>query len=243
MVIPEIKLHTMRLPFLTGLFLLTALSASAQLGLNQWDDGYFYDANGKKVPGQIVVSPSGRSPQDSEGFILFRKDKGEEKEKLTASMVHSFVAGRDSFTVAHAPRTGVWTGRSIDFVKVLVNEPTKLYATTGGAAGGRGMSPGIRPSLGIGGGSFGSGIGGGLGINLGGGGGKSKPVYYYGDDPNSLTELRKDNFVEIMSEIMASQPEIVEKIKNKKYRYGNMDQLVLDFYRAKEASPKPQTAG
>ena len=236
MVIPEIKHDTMRLSFLTGLFLLTALSASAQLGLNQWDDGYFYDSNGKKVPGQIVVSPSGRSPQDSEGFILFRKDKGEEKEKLTASMVRSFVAGRDSFTVAHAPRTGPWTGRSIDFVKVLVDEPMKLYATTGG--GGGGMSPGIRPSLGIGGGSFGSGVGGGLGINLGGGGGKGKTAYYYGDDPNSLTELRKDNFVQVMSEIMASQPEIVEKIKNKKYRYGNINELILDFYRLKEASPK-----
>jgi hypothetical protein len=215
----------MRLPFLLGLFLLSAVSASAQLGLNQWDDGYFYDANGKKVSGQIVANPSGRSPQDSEGYILFRKDKGEEKEKLTASIVRSFVAGKDSFTVAHAPRTGTWNGRSIDFVKVLVDEPMKLYAANGVAGGG--MGPGIRPSLGIG-----------LGINLGGGGGKGKTVYYYGDDANSLTELRKDNFVEIMSEVMASQPEIVEKIKNKKYRLGNMDQLVFDFYQLKEASPK-----
>ncbi len=238
MVIPKIKLNTMRLPFLLSLFLLTAFSASAQLGLNQWDDGYFYDASGKKVSGQIVVSPSGRGPQNNEGFILFRKDKGEEKETLTASMIRSFVAGKDSFTVAHAPRSEAWTGRSIDFVKVLVDEPLKLYATTGGGRGG--MSPGISPSFGIGGGSFGSGVGGGLGINLGGGrGGKGKNAYFYGDNPSSLTELKRENFIPIMTEIMANQPDIVEKIKNKKYRYGNMDQLILDFYKLKEAPPKP----
>ncbi|MGI4750659.1 MAG: hypothetical protein ACRYFB_08500 [Janthinobacterium lividum] len=217
--------------------LLTAFSASAQLGLNQWDDGYFYDANGNKFVGQIVVSPSGRGPQNNEGFILYRKDKGEQKETLSASMIRSFVAGKDSFTVAHAPRSEKWTGRGIDFVKVLVNEPLKLYATTGG--GGGGMSPGIRPSFGIGGGSFGSGVGGGLGINLGGGrGGKGKSAYYYGDNPNSLKELNRENFIPIMAEVMASEPDIVEKIKNKKYRYGQMDQLILDFYKLKEASPK-----
>ena len=224
----------MRLPLLILLFSGIAFSASAQLGLNQWDDGYFYDASGNKVPGQIVVNPSGRSPQESEGYILFRKDKGEDKEKLTASMIRSFVAGKDSFTVAHAPRSGAWTGRSIDFVKVLVNEPLKLYATTGGGNGG-GMAPGIRPSFGIGGGSFGTGMGGGLGINLGGGRGKSKSAYFYGDNPNNLTELRKDNFIEVMSEIMASEPEIADKIKNKKYKYRDMDQLILDFYKLKDA--------
>jgi len=226
----------MRLPLLILLFSGIAFSASAQLGLNQWDDGYFYDSSGKKVIGQIAVNPSGRGPENNEGFILFRKDKGEEKEKLTASMVRSFVAGKDSFTVAHAPRSGAWTGRSIDFVKVLVNEPLKLYATTGDSRNGGGMGPGIRPSFGIGGGSFGTGMGGGLGINLGGGrGGKGKSAYFYGDNPNNLTELRKDNFIEVMSEIMASEPEIVEKIKNKKYKYGNMDELVLDFYKLKDA--------
>jgi len=225
----------MRAAILSFFFLTIAFSASAQLGLNQWDDGYFYDANGKKVSGQIVVSPSGRSPQDSEGFILFRNDKGEEKEKLTASMVRSFVAGKDSFTVAHAPRSRAWTGRSIDFVKVLVNEPLKLYETTGG---GGGMSPGISPSLGIGGGSFGGGMGGGLGINLGGGrGGKGKNAYFYGDNPNALTELKREDFIPIMTEIMASEPDIVEQIKNKKYRYGNMDKLILEFYKLKEAHP------
>lgn len=221
---------------LFGLFSLSTFSASAQLGLNQWDDGYFYDASGNKFIGQIVVNPSGRGPQNNEGFILYRKDKGEEKETLTASMIRSFVAGKDSFTVAHAPRVENWTGRSIDFVKVLVNEPLKLYATTGG---GGGFSPGISPSFGIGGGSFGSGMGGGLGINLGGGrGGKGKNAYYYGDDANNLKELKRDEFIPVMSEIMASQPEIVEKIKNKKYRYGQMNQLILDFYALKEASPK-----
>ncbi|WP_419801165.1 hypothetical protein [Mucilaginibacter sp.] len=235
MVYPDMKTASLRLLMFVSL-LMTAFSASAQLGLNQWDDGYFYDANGTKFVGQIVANPSGRGPQNNEGFILYRKDKGEQKETLSASMIRSFVAGKDSFTVAHAPRSEKWAGRGIDFVKVLVNEPLKLYATTGG---GGGLSPGISPSFGIGGGSFGSGVGGGLGINLGGGrGGKGKNAYYYGDDPNSLKELNRDNFIPIMSEIMASQPEIVEKIKNKKYRYGQMDKLIFDFYQLKEASPK-----
>ena len=232
---PEMKTLSMRLPLLILLFSAITFSASAQLGLNQWDDGYFYDASGNRVIGQIVANPSGRSPQDSEGFILFRKDKGEEKEKLTASMIRSFVAGKDSFTVAHAPRSQEWTGRSIDFVKVLVDEPLKLYATTGGGNGG-GMSPGIRPSFGIGGGSFGAGVGGGLGISLGGGrGGRGKSAYFFGDDANHLTELTRENFMPVMSEIMASEPEIAEKIKTKKYKYGKMDDLIFDFYKLKDA--------
>lgn len=232
----------MRSTLLILLFSAIAFSASAQLGLNQWDDGYFYDSSGKKVIGQIAVNPSGRGPENNEGFILFRKDKGEEKQSLSASMVRSFVAGRDSFTVAHAPRSQGWTGKSIDFVKVLVNEPMKLYQTTGDGRSNGGMSPGIRPSFGIGGGSFGGGMGGGLGINLGGGRGRGqgagKSAYFYGDSANNLTELKKDDFIPVMSEIMASEPEIVEKIKNKKYKYGNMDQLILDFYKLKEAQPR-----
>lgn len=232
MVIEKSKLN-MRSSLFILLFSTIACSASAQFGGgNKWEDGYFYDAAGEKILGQIVANPSGKAPEQNEAFILFRTDKGADKEHLTASMVKSFVIGRDSFTVAHAPNSEDWPGKSIDFVKVLVNEPLKLYSVNG--SGGGGLRPGFSPSIGIGGGSFGSAMGGGLGISLGGGRGKGKSAYYYGDGPNSLTELKKDNFIPIMTEVMASEPEIVEKIKNKKYKYHNIEQLITDFNKAKE---------
>ena len=48
MVYPDMKTASLRLLMFVSL-LMTAFSASAQLGLNQWDDGYFYDANGTKI--------------------------------------------------------------------------------------------------------------------------------------------------------------------------------------------------
>lgn len=218
----------MRYLIIISFLLIYNVSNAQLLGLgNRWEAGYYYDVNGQKVNGLIDQRPSGRSPQPGEGFILFKETKDAEKQKLSASMIRSYVIATDSFTVTHNNYNELRTENGMDFIKVLVDEPLKLYAgsTHTGSA--------VRPSIGGGLGS-GGGIGGGISINLGKGG-SSRFVYYYGTNPDMLTEVTRKNFAEIMTEIFASQPDAVEKIKNKTYKFNDIPDLVAYFNQLKPA--------
>ena len=219
--------------------ILFAVSANAQVLGSKFRPGYYYDINGQKVEG-LIRSGTGKKPIGGEGYITFKEDEKAEKQNLSASMIHGFVIGTDSFTVAHAPRQGNWSANELDFVEVMINAPLKLYAinSSGGGGGGRsGLSPGI--GFGMGGGL---GIGTGLGLSLGSGafgGGGGHIVYYYGSDTGTITEIKKQNFVEVMSEVMDDEPQTVEDIKNKKYKFGDMDKLV-DYYNKQHTAPANQ---
>lgn len=218
----------MRTIIITFLLFFHTVSNAQILGLgNRWEAGYYYDVNGQKVNGLISRDPSGKSPQPGEGFIICKAAKDAEKQKLSASMIRSFVIGRDSFTVTHNTHNELRTLNGIDFIKVLVNEPLKLYAAT--AAVEKAVSPAIGGGFGNGGG-----IGGGVSINLGRGS-ASRFVYYYGTNPDLLTEVTHKNYVEILSEIMASQPEAVEKIRNKTYKFNDLPKLTAYFNQLRTA--------
>lgn len=57
-----------------------------------------------------------------------------------------------------------------------------------------------------------------------------KSEYYFSDDPDNIIELTKKNFIEIMSKIMSEKPELIERIKDKRLRIGDMD-AVFYFYK------------
>ncbi|MGV8880283.1 MAG: hypothetical protein ACOH2A_14785 [Sphingobacteriaceae bacterium] len=216
----------MRSILIISLLFFQTVSNAQLLGLgNRWEAGHYYDVNGQKVDGFISRDPAGKSPQPGEGFIIYKAAKDAEKQKLSASMIRSFVIGLDSFTVTHNTHNELRTLNGIDFIKVLVNEPLKLYAAN--AAVGRAVSPAIGGGFGSGGG-----IGGGVSINLGRGG-ASRFVYYYGTNPDMLTEVTHKNYVEILSEIMAGQPEAVEKIRKKTYKFNDLPKLIVYFYQLK----------
>src|SRR6185437_10056996 len=86
------------------LLFLSAVCVNAQ----KWQPGHFTDVKGNRMSGLIRVNPSGKAPIKDEGFIEFREDKKAEPFKLSASDLKSFVVGKDSFVVAHAPQTK-WT--------------------------------------------------------------------------------------------------------------------------------------
>jgi hypothetical protein len=225
----------MRSLFLSAFILLLAVSSNGQGSLSsKFQQGYYYDINGQKVEGYIRTG-TGKKLEGNEGYITFKEEDKAPKQNLSASMINGFVIGRDSFIVAHAPRVGTWSKNELDFVLVLINTPLKLYAINASGGGGA-VTPGISTGLGIGGGSIG-GIGTGIGLSLGSGmfGGGSHMVYYFGSDTGSLTELKKQNFIDVMSEIMGDEPEVVEKIKAKKYSLGDMDKLIKYYNQQHEA--------
>nr|WP_294948776.1 hypothetical protein [uncultured Mucilaginibacter sp.] len=216
------------------------LTANAQ----KWQPGYFIDIKGVRSDGFIISNPGGNGPIKNEGFIEFKDGEKTEPYKLSTSDLQSYVVGKDSFVVAHAPGNETWAKKELDFVRVVVNEETKIYATRG-AGSGSGMGNKVRfsPAVGLstGGGGYGGGLGGGLGISIGGGGGgsgdKSKISYYYGSNTATMRHLTEENFIDVMSDAMGDEPEVVEQIRAGRFALGNMDKLV-DYFNKVKASHK-----
>ncbi|WP_377115736.1 hypothetical protein [Mucilaginibacter litoreus] len=203
----------------------------------KWQPGYFTDIKGVKTQGLIYPNPGGKGPIKDEGFVSFKDDEKAEPYYLSTSDLQSFVAGKDSFVVAHAPGNETWAKKEFDFVRVALNEEIKIYATRGaGSGGGGGKKVHVSPVMGVGAGSYGASYGGGLGISLGnggGGGGSNKLSYYYGPNTANMKHLTDENFKDIMSEAMADEPEVVEQIQANRFNLRNIEKLIAYFNKVK----------
>ena len=211
-------------------FMLTFISAKSQSG--KWQPGHFTDIKGNIDNGLIRVNPSGRGPIKNEGFIEFKENNKASSFKLSASDLKSFVAGRDSFVVASAPRNGAWSKNELDFVKVELNEDIKLYVAKTGKSGGSGFGFAPEVGAGIGTGGFGGGFGGGISIPIGGGG-RERSIYYYGPNTAEMKQLNNMNFDDVMTDIMGDYPDVVNKIHEKVYVLANIDKLIAYYKQVK----------
>ncbi len=209
-------------------FMLTVVSAKSQ----KWQPGHFTDVKNSTMQGLIEVSPSGKGPVKDEGFIIYKENKDAPEVKLSASDIRSFVVGIDSFVVAHPPTGQTWHHET-DFVKVLLDEPVKLYVVITKVGGGLHLSPGI--GLGIGGGSYGTYGGADISIGIGGGGSRLKQVYYFGANTAELNMLTPENFEDVMVDIMGDYPEVVNNIRAHQFGLGNIDRLI-SYYRQVQAA-------
>ncbi len=203
----------------------------------KWQPGYFFDIKGNKVPGLIQTNPGGKGPVKGEGFIIYKDNPKANEIKLSAGEIKYFVAGQDSFIVAHPPSYETWPKGDIDFVKVELDEPLKLY-TYNGSAGKGGSGFKLAPSFSGGFGTGGYG-GGGVGISLGGGGnggGYARgATYYYGTSGGDMSQVTPMNFVDVMTDIMADEPQVAEAIQQGKFSLNKMDNL-LNYYRKLKAT-------
>jgi hypothetical protein len=217
-------------------FMLIYVSAKSQ----KWQPGSFTDIKGNKVTALIRENPSNKGPIKDEGFIEVKDNAKSNPYKLSASDLKSFIIGKDSFVVAYAPPNAAWTKKELDFVKVALDEETKLFAANGATSGG-GSGFGVSPEFGggIGTGGYG-GIGGGVAINLSGGGRKSKVIntYYYGANTAEMKQLTPINFKDVMSDIMGDEPDVVEKIQAGQFNLGNVDKLITYFKQVKASHNK-----
>jgi hypothetical protein len=216
----------MRSILIISCFMLLFLSAKSQ----KWQPGYFYDIKGTKNSGLIRVDPKGKGPIRDEGFIEYKETDKAAPLRLSASDLRSFVAGKDSFVVAVQPKEG-WSKYDLDFVRVAIDAPLRLFEAKGNIGSGSGL--GFSPGIGIGGGSggFGGGFGGGISIPIGGGGGgsSSKTIYFYGANTAEMQLITNENFIDIMTEVMGDEPDVVEKIQTKKFTLKSMDKLIAYF--------------
>lgn len=216
--------------------MLIAVSAKSQ----KWQPGSFTDIKGNKVTGLIRENPTNKGPIKDEGYIEFKDNSKANPYKLSASDLKSFMIGRDSFVVAHAPGNSNWSKKELDFVQVALDEETKLYVAdvATGSGGGGGLGSRVQPEFGggIGSGGYG-GFGGGVGINLGGGGGRGKVIttFYYGANTAVMQQLTPINFKDVMSDIMGDEPDVVDKIQSGQFNIYNIGKLIAYFKQVKAA--------
>ncbi len=215
--------------------LLVTVTISRQAYAQKWQPGYFFDIKGNKVPGLIQNGQTGKGPIKNEGFIIYKDNAKSNEIKLSARDIKYYVAGKDSFVIAHPPAYETWPKAELDFVKVELDEPLKLYTYGGGSSGGGGFRVSPSFSGGIGGGGYG---GGGVGITLGSGGGNGgysrTATYYYGTSVAEMSQVTPMNFIEVMADMMADEPQAVEAIQKGKYNLGKM-QALISYYRQLKA--------
>jgi hypothetical protein len=61
-----------------------------------------------------------------------------------------------------------------------------------------------------------------------------KDTWYYGTSRDDLTLLDKKNFIDIMPQIMADEPGVVQNILNKQYKYRDMVDLITYYQTGRE---------
>jgi hypothetical protein len=223
----------MKRSFLLSILLLNCtLFSFAQ----KWQPGYFFDTKGNKVPGLIQTGQTGKGPVKNEGFIVYKDNPKANEIKLSARDIKYYVMGKDSFVIAHPPAYETWPKAELDFVKVELDEPLKLYTYNGGSGGSGGFKLSPSFSGGIGGGGYG---GGGVGISIGGGGNNGgynrKATYYFGASVGEMSQVTPMNFVDVMTDIMADEPQAVEAIQKGKYNLNKMDSLISFYKKLKDA--------
>lgn len=220
---------------------------SAKIQAQKWQPGHFTDVKGNKETGLIRLDPSAKGPIKDEGFIEFKENNKANPFKLSASDLQSFVMGKDSFVVAHAPNNENWGKNETDFVRVAIDEDIKLFVTYGGKGSGGGsgfsFSPGIGAGIGTGGygSGFGGGVSGGVSVPIGGHGGSGyggKTTYYYGENQAGMKRLTNQNFEDVMIDIMGDEPDVVEKIHTKVYVLANIDKLIAYFKQVQASHQK-----
>jgi hypothetical protein len=199
----------------------------------KWLPGHYTELHGNVSSGLIRLNPPGKEPVKDENFIEFKPSEKDKAVKISASQIKSIVIGRDSLVVAAEPQTSNWEF-AVDFVKVALDEDIKLYVFNGeGGNGGGGIQPDIEAGVGAGVGGGGSGFGGGIGagitIPIGHGRGGNRTAYYYGLNTANMHRLTNANFVDIMSDIMGDEPDVVEQIQEKKFNLENINKLIAYF--------------
>jgi len=181
----------------------------------KWQPGYFYDNDGNKNVGFIANYINDEYIRDpNQKSFLFKAGPNDNYSKIFAGNITSFVVAQDSFVVSDSRILN-----ETPFLQVATNGPLKLYIA---------RLPRHTPEFGLGTQIGFLSIGGATSFPY------TKNKYYYGNNPDNITELTRKDFIDVMSRVMADKPEVVKKIQDKDYRYGDMNDLLVYYMTGKE---------
>ena len=202
----------MRTIFLLLCILSVTVSAHAQSKrFDKWVPDSFTDTANRTRSGLISWPLADQNMFGKGGCISYKENKDADFVYISTEWMKSFTMEADTFVVVKDK-----TFKLNPIIKVVVNNnPEKLYSYlpyTSSVHGGNinGMLPYYRS-----------------GIDL------NYSVFYYGPDCEHLTRITKDNFVEMLSKIMADKPETVTRISDKTFDYKHIGNLVK-YYKTGE---------
>lgn len=193
------------------------LSVSAQNKSDEvWVKGYYYNKNGNKISGFINVYSSDKNIRNYRRYHIWFKSTEQDVNyhKISADSIKAYIVLADSFVVSHSP------GLRRPFLKVIADEPVKLYKS----------EIIVEPSMSTMG-PYGSTV---QIVSIGRS--YKNTIYYYGSNPDNLTQLRKAHFLSEMAEIFGSVPSLVDDIKYQNFTYNDMDQILSYYERYKHKS-------
>nr|WP_067059071.1 hypothetical protein [Mucilaginibacter sp. L294] len=211
----------MRKVVLLIIIIVSTFAAKAQ-PQRKWFEGTLYHTSGEIFDGLISWAPPHKGEYEDGDRILYCADEKSEVFPIPYYKIKSFVMGEDSFVVSRNVLL-----KNSPFMIVSVDNPTKLFAV-------KTAKNGFPLIINTGGFTGNVGMGVGVGTTIGGG---TRTTYYYGPTQDKVIKLEKKQFIEVMSNIMADKPEVVAKIKDKTFRYGDMEDL-LTYYRTGQMPKK-----
>jgi len=193
------------------------ISAKAQFFGKNWKEGSYYGTDGNKHIGLIAWEVASPSIFKKKGdHIFYKTDKKADNVKISSTDLTAFTMRYDEETIDSFIVSKNIMLENNPFLRVVIANNIKLYSWL--------TTTTMAPTMTMG--TYGWK----LDLITKGSRYSVKTTYFFGSDPENVTKLDKKNFIEIMSKIMADKPEAVARIKNKKLRYGDMEDL-LYFYR------------
>lgn len=205
----------MRSTLFTILLIAITLPSFAQIFGRDYNPGTYYTKDKQMYTGFLAMDfdlPSVFSTH-ADKTLYFKPDLDAKRQKIKASTLTRFTvtnrdtARTDSFvTISNVGRSRIKF--QFDFVQVICdNGPVKLYNYR------------IPRKVGAGFGMVG------LSITY------YDNYYFYGPDADTSVEMKQKDFKGVMSNMLADDPGIVEKIKNETYTMGDMHEM-LKLYNA-----------
>ena len=110
-------------------FTVTTFSQLFKRSLDNFEPGYYYDSSGNKVQGLLKFKYGGgwSSKKNGDCVLIFKKDKGDNKQTFTPLDINSFVIGLDSFGIVRNFSLTAFANYPLDFTKVEAAGKINLY--------------------------------------------------------------------------------------------------------------------
>lgn len=201
----------MRTIFLLLCILSVTLTTKAQSKrFDKWVPGSFTDTANRTRTGLISWTLADQDMFDKGGCISYKENKDADFVYISTEWMKCFTMEADTFMITKAKGFG-----RNPIIKVAINNAEKLYYylpyTSNRYAGSFNGMPTYFKS----------------GSDL------SYYTFYAGPDAENITHITKDNFVEMLSKIMADKPEVIARIADKTFDYKHINDLVK-YYKTGE---------
>jgi len=197
----------MRTIFLLLCILSVTVATRAQSkNFDKFIPGSFTDTANRTRTGLISWTLADENVFGKGGCISYKENKDADFVYISTEWMKSFTMGADTFMITRAKGFG-----RNPIIKVEINNTEKLYYYLPYTSSRYARSFNNMPTY------FKS------GIDL------SYYTFYAGPNAENLTHITKENFVEILSKIMADKPEVVARIADKTFDYKHMNDLVTYY--------------